>query len=200
MRTKRRRRETHRGRALGERLCLEQLELRRVLDSTVVFNEVMYHPIGDDPADEWIELHNQMSVDMDLSNWSIDGGVEFQFPDRVTVPGGGYLLVAKDPSRLVAAGVDSPIFGPFSGRLNDGGEQIVLKNKSDRVMDTIDYSDESPWPVGADGSGASLSKRDPQMGSADSASWTNSSLPGGTPGAENFQAFDQRKAVLQQSR
>src|SRR5262245_45680348 len=34
-------------------------------DSVISFNEVMYHPAGDDPALEWIELYNQMSVNMD---------------------------------------------------------------------------------------------------------------------------------------
>ena len=40
----------------------ETLEPRRVLDSTVVFNELMYHSVDDDPANEWIELHNQAYI------------------------------------------------------------------------------------------------------------------------------------------
>ena len=61
----------------------EPLEPRRVLDSTVVFNEVMYNPPGPtDDALEWIELSNQMAVDMDLSGWRLDGGVEFKIPLR----------------------------------------------------------------------------------------------------------------------
>ena len=43
----------------------EALEHRRVLDSTLVFNELMYHPAAElDGSDEWIELYSQMSVDM----------------------------------------------------------------------------------------------------------------------------------------
>ena len=35
-------------------------------DSVVVFNEIQYHPeLAEKP--EWIELHNQMAVDVDLS-------------------------------------------------------------------------------------------------------------------------------------
>ena len=43
-------------------------------DSTVVFNEVMYHPATNEAALEWVELHNQMSVDMDISRWSLGAG------------------------------------------------------------------------------------------------------------------------------
>src|ERR1051326_908988 len=50
-------------------------------DSVVVFNEIMYHPATNEPALEWLELHNQMAVNMDLSGWSLDGGVQFKFPE-----------------------------------------------------------------------------------------------------------------------
>jgi hypothetical protein len=31
----------------------------------VVFNEVMYHPASNEPAMEWVELHNQQAVDVE---------------------------------------------------------------------------------------------------------------------------------------
>jgi hypothetical protein len=37
------------------------------VDSVVVFNEVHYHPATNEVASEWVELHNQMAVDIDLS-------------------------------------------------------------------------------------------------------------------------------------
>src|SRR5215211_7359443 len=40
-------------------------------DSVVVFNEIMYHPATDEPALEWVELHNQNAVDVDLSDWRL---------------------------------------------------------------------------------------------------------------------------------
>ena len=80
---------------------LESLEPRYVLDSTVVFNELMYHPVDGEP--EWIELHNQMGVDMDLSGWRLDGGVQFAFPAGTVVPGQGYLVIASDPSAVAGA-------------------------------------------------------------------------------------------------
>jgi hypothetical protein len=37
-------------------------------DSTVVFNEIHYHPQDQEPALEWVELHNQMAVNMDFGH------------------------------------------------------------------------------------------------------------------------------------
>ena len=164
----------------------ERLETRYVLDSTVVFNEVMYHPNEGDQVGEWIELHNQMAVDMDLSNWSIRGGVDFKFPDNVTVPGGGFVVVAQNPDDIVAS--TDLIFGPFSGRISNGGDNLELRNRSQRLMDRLEYDDRDGWPVAADGSGATLAKIDLQSGSADSSNWRSSVLLGGTPGKINFES------------
>src|SRR6266568_3974413 len=71
-------------------------------DSAVVFNEIMYHPASNEAALEWLELHNQMAVNMDLSRWSLDGGVQFKFAEGTVVPGGGYLVVAVAPPALAA--------------------------------------------------------------------------------------------------
>ncbi len=174
--------------ALGKRrLRFEPLEARRVLDSTVVFNEVMYHPPNDDDgALEWIELYNQMAVNLDISKWTIEGGVDFSFPDNTIIPGFGYLVVAGDPAALESQSGYADALGPLVGRLDNGGERITLINNNDRVMNEIDYDDQGRWPVGPDGLGATLAKRDPNAGSKAPENWATSFVMGGTPGASNF--------------
>ncbi len=85
------------------RASLEPLEPRYLLDSTVVINELMYHPRVED-GPEWIELHNQQGVDMDISGWRLDGGVDFTFPEGTVVAGSGYLVISADPAAMAAAG------------------------------------------------------------------------------------------------
>lgn len=180
-------------------LCSGQLCHSR--DSVVVFNEVNYHPAGDESSLEWIELHNQQSVDVDLSAWRIDGGVQFDFELGTVISGGGYLLVAQDPEALNAAtGIENAI-GPFEGRLANGGEEIVLYKHNRlqvnddltgrRVMDRLDYGDNFPWPVAPDGSGATLAKRDPNTGTKQPENWVTSAEIGGTPGTVNFPTPDE---------
>ncbi|MCA9211862.1 MAG: lamin tail domain-containing protein [Planctomycetales bacterium] len=171
------------------RWSVEPLEARIVLDSTVVFNEIMYHPESGQDGAEWIELHNQMSVDMDLSDWTIDGGVSYQFPPDTKLAGGAYLVVARDPDAIQVANRNI-VFGPFDGRLSNGGERLRLLNRSERTMDQIEYSDRGDWPAGADGTGASLAKAEALAGSEDASNWTISARAGGTPGRANFVEFD----------
>jgi hypothetical protein len=86
---------------------------------------------------------------MDLSGWSLDGGIAFAFPEGTVIPAGGYLTVASDPSGIPGGAA----LGPFDGRLDNAGERLELRNNSGRLMDVVEYGDDEPWPAGADGSG-----------------------------------------------
>ena len=67
-------------------------------DSVVVVNEIMYHPA--DGSSEWIELYNQMGIDIDLSGWSLEGAVDYTFAEGTVIQSGDYLVVASDPASV----------------------------------------------------------------------------------------------------
>ncbi len=156
------------------------------VDSVVTFNEVQYHPTLGQGAGEWIELKNQNSTDVDLSGWRLDGGVDYVFPAGSVIGGGQYLVVAANPAALMAEARISGVLGPFSNSLANGGESVTLKNNNGRRMDEIAYGDQQPWPVAADGSGASLAKLDEMHDSVSPENWRASVPVGGTPGTYNF--------------
>ena len=175
-------------------------------DSVVVFNEIQYQPAGDNDALEYVELFNQLVVDVDISNWRIDG-VGYDFPEGTVLLARQYLVVAKDPAALAAATGFSGALGPYAGTLSNSGETLRLYNNNRafradgiggppggtvldsmegrRVMDEISYADNFPWPVAPDGSGVTLAKLDPMTGSAHPANWSNSAATNGSPGVAN---------------
>jgi len=153
-------------------------------DSILVFNEIHYNPADDVADTEWIELRSLNGVNVDASGWRLRGGVNFDFPEGTVVPGRGFLIIAADPNNATLAGKNA--LGPFVGALNNGGEALRIENADGRIMNEVSYSDSGDWPVGPDGSGATLAKVD--QGSADNrpANWVASREIGGTPGAANF--------------
>jgi hypothetical protein len=166
----------------------ESLEQRFVFDSTVVFNEIMYHPAsapGTEGDFEFVELFNQMAVNMDIGGWSLQGGIQYTFPSNTVINGRSYLVIASNPTALAGAGF-SGAMGPFTDRLGNAGDEIRLVNNSGRVMNVVEYSDAGDWPVGADGSGFSLAKLDKYASSDAAKNWTTSRNLNGTPGAANF--------------
>ena len=155
-------------------------------DSVVVFNEISYHPAGDAEALEWIELHNQMAVDVDISGWSIVDGVDLAFDEGTVISGGGYLVVARSPAAVEDATSFDGALGPWVGRLENGGERLELRDRNFRLMDRVTFDDSRAWPVAPDGSGHTLAKLDPLSASRPAANWRPSDQLLGTPGAENF--------------
>ena len=174
-------------------------------DSVVVFNEIHYQPAGDDNLLEYVELYNQLAVNVDISNWRI-GGIGYNFPERTVLPGGSYLVVAKDPAALQAATGYAGALGPFEGLLSNSGETLRLFSQRHafrtsrdagprgevtdslegrRIMDELAFADVYPWPSGPDGSGSTLAKIDPTTGTSSPSNWSVSREPNGTPGAEN---------------
>jgi len=168
----------------------------RAVDSVVVFNELHYHPATNELASEWVELHNQMAIDIDLSAWEITGGIDYTFAEGTIIPGGGYLVIAIDPVALTARTGLTNVAGPFTGRLNNAQGTVRLRDRNGRLMDEVDYRDGGKWPVAPDGSGATLAKRDPNSTSGPPEHWTSSVLLGGTPGGRNFPGDTAQRRLL----
>ena len=147
-------------------------------DSTVVFNEIRYHPANELTQTEWVELRSLQAVDVDIGAWRIEGGIDYTFPNGTVMPGLGYLVIAAAPGQIAGA------LGPFTGQLDNGGETIRLVNRNGRVMDELSYDDEGDWPLAPDGSGATLARTSASAASG-AQMWSGSAAIGGTPGAAN---------------
>ncbi len=124
----------------------------------VAVTEIMYHPVSEDDRDEYIEIKNTGSQLVDLTGWRFTEGISFVFQEGMIMPPGGRLVVAADPERLRSLfGLDrGSVAGPWNGSLSNSGERITLADHRGAVADTVAYDDEPPWPLEADGGGASL--------------------------------------------
>jgi hypothetical protein len=178
----------------------------------VVIAEIQYRPpdLGnaDNSTDEFLELRNLSAAAVPLfepgeptNAWRVRGGVEFDFPAGVTLAGGQTILLANlDPSDATAAGAFRlrygvlpavPLFGPYRGKLDNRRDRITLAQPVTTLageryfvtVDEVNYADAPPWPVGADGTGASLQRKDLAGYGDDAANWTAAIPTPGTPGS-----------------
>ena len=151
--------------------------------------EVMYNPPSE--GFEFIELHNASPTRaLQLEGATFTEGITFTFPaGAVLEPGGFGLLIRTTNSPAFRAyhalAPSVPIFGPYDGSLDNGGELLRLQTSlggSDLYQ--FSYGDEAPWPAQADGEGYSLVIR--EQGSPlpeSSRHWRRSTLPKGSPGS-----------------
>ena len=186
----------------------------------VVINEIMYHPpavdvLEDSTQDEYIELYNITPNTVTLfdpaaptNTWKLAGGVDYTFPQNLSLPGGGFLLLVNfDPVTDSVAlaefrarcnlGAGVPLFGPYNGKLSNTGETIGLYKPDPPqapphpdagfvpyvLVEHIDFLNIAPWPAGADGTGSSFQRQVAANYGNDPANWFVASPTAGSPNA-----------------
>jgi hypothetical protein len=180
----------------------------------LVITEIMYHPpdIGtnDNLIDEFVEIHNPTTALVTLydtsaptNRWRLRDGVDFDFPPNRSVPAGGYMVVVSfdptsNPSALATFRARYPstsnsiLVGPYSGKLDNGGEGVKLLKpdvpEADGsvpfvLVDYVAYSDRAPWPTNADGFNASLQRRHALGYANDPTNWLAAAATPGPAGA-----------------
>ncbi|MCJ7729939.1 MAG: lamin tail domain-containing protein, partial [Sedimentisphaerales bacterium] len=166
----------------------------------VVINEIHYNPDLAYELVEFIELYNPSDKAVDLSGWYFTG-VTYTFPPGAQIAAKGYVVVTEDPT---PAYVDvtvsgkygtnpSIVYGPFTGNLDNEGEQIELKNADGVEIDQVDYQLGFPWPTVGDavpetspGTGHSIQLVNPSFDNDLGGNW-RSAYP--TPGAANSAVY-----------
>ncbi|YCM42093.1 lamin tail domain-containing protein [Verrucomicrobiaceae bacterium 227] len=145
------------------------------LQAEIVINEIHYNSDPNTAKDEFIELYNTGTTEVDLSGWFFQEGVRFTFPAATVIGAGEYLVISQNPAALSARYGASSI-GPFDGGLSGSGETVELRQANGLVVDSVTYKDTFPWPVGAGGTGASMELINPSLDNDLGASWRSSQL------------------------
>ena len=130
---------------------------------------------------EFIELHNPSGSPVDLSQWRIRGGIEFDFDEGLRLDSNETLAVLSfnpDNPRnaerraafLANYGVESAVtlIGGYDGSLSNSQESIRLQAAAlteegttvHYFEDRVVYDDVQPWPESADGGGNALGRQD----------------------------------------
>lgn len=158
------------------------------LHAQVVINEIHYNPDGQMEDTEFVELWNSGDRAIDLGNWSMSAGIAYTFPAAAFIQAGGFVVIARSPHAFAVTypGVRH-VYGPFAtdNRLSNNGERLALSDASGVVVRELTYGASAPWPVEADGGGASLELRHPAFDPERPGSWAASTIARGTPGATN---------------
>ncbi|MDA0813269.1 MAG: lamin tail domain-containing protein [Verrucomicrobia bacterium] len=162
------------------------------VEASVVINEVFYNAPNELSDLEYVELHNTGDTTVDLSGWKLTKGIKFTFPGESSIAPGGFLVVCKDVKLFSRFYDEVEPLGAYDESLRNGSDKINLQDAIGKTIDSVEYSDQFPWPVSADGYSASLERICPAVDDDSVANWAPSVLsgnydaePAGTPGKRN---------------
>ncbi len=179
----------------------------------VVINEIMWMGSSVSSNDEWIELRNMTSHDIDLSEWTIEGaatakGVLAIPKDDIEhiIPAGGFYLISHysiadrvldTNATIIDVIVDLKIKSiSLANKYNDNG-QLILKDKGGNQIDKTPVADSAKWSAGEYKSKEayhSMERNNPAGNGADENNWHTcaqavnliaGAIECGTPRAEN---------------
>ena len=165
--------------------------------SNLVVSELHYHPANpttplelaessDRDDFEFIEFLNIGKAALDLSGIRFEAGITFAFPDNTVLKAGKHLLLIRNRAAFEAryGTIEGIQLFEYTGRLNNGGEQLLITGNGLNPVHDFTYDDQLPWPTEADGKGFSLILSSQAAGFplGEPASWTVSRHLGGSPG------------------
>jgi hypothetical protein len=164
-----------------------------IRQSNIVINELMYDPISGNDDDQYIELYNRSTNQVDLSGWQLSGGISFTIARNTILLPDSYLVIGRNAARLQTNFSNlnpSNCVGNFAGKLSHNGEQLALTmpdivvqtNKSGTVstnlihivVNELTYGTGGRWGQWSAGGGSSLELIDPNSNNRLAANWADS--------------------------
>ncbi|WP_428235481.1 lamin tail domain-containing protein [Gracilimonas sp.] len=107
----------------------------------VLFSEIFYDTPGTDADEEWIELYNPTSQQIDLTGYTIidnnGTGSSYTFPSGTVIEANSYFTVASNQAGFNALYTnDAYQYGGIPA-LNNGGDALLLNNASGSTIDQV---------------------------------------------------------------
>jgi len=156
------------------------------ISKTVVINEIAWMGTGASSSDEWIELYNNTSEQIELSGWQLifypptEGEpriITFESSLETTTPtidGFGYFLLERSNNKTVSD-IEADYIYILKGGLNNDGGILELRDKNKDLVDKIDCS--SGWFAGRGNPDyISMERINSRSSGSDPNNWANNNL------------------------
>ena len=166
----------------------ENTDINDTTDFGLVINEINYHSSDSYDSDDWIEIYNNSNNTVNMDSWVLkDENDEhiFIIAAHTEILPGQYLVFCSDTLKFAALFPDiESYYGNLGFGLGKGGDIVRLFDSNGLLVDMVEYDDTLPWPIQADGNGATLELINPFLDNSISKNWS-ASEGNGTPGTLN---------------
>jgi len=170
----------------GDRTLTAVFEARE-LDANIVINEINYNSNPHLDSGDWIELYNHGNSAVNLEGWKVqDSSADHSrtLPDY-DLNAGSYLVLCEDEAKFKNQFPEvTEIIGSLGFGLSGRGEKVQVFDQYGNLADSLEFSDQLPWPEKADGKGSTLELLNPDLDNTIASNWA-ASTGQGTPGQEN---------------
>ncbi len=121
------------------------------VNSAVLINEILANGVKE-PDSEWVELFNNDSSEVNLTNWNVSESFSRNFTLNTTIPANGFIVLVENFTlfnstfpNVNQSGIKVIGYGEIvpNFELSNSGGTVVLYNSSGNKVDSIDYAQSS---------------------------------------------------------
>lgn len=150
----------------------------------VTVSEFMYNDDADNDGGDWIELHNELDVPLNLSSVIVrDDNYfnRFRIPVNTLLAPGEHVVLVQDTALFNAQYDNVRVIGQLPYSLKNSSDAIRVYSYRGEEWVNIPFTDESPWPGNSDGTGRSVEWLEEATAQEMPFNWF-SGCPDGSPG------------------
>jgi len=158
--------------------------------NAVIINEIAWMGTNISANNEWIELYNESTQEIDLAGWILqatDGAPNIVLQDKI--PALGFFLLERTDNETVPNISADQI---YQGSLSNAGEKLLLTDNNGQTIDVVDCS--AGWLSGNNTTKQTMERcygvGDIPDPTPTPTLWENSQNPGGTPKQSNSQCLE----------
>lgn len=111
----------------------------------ITIGSLDFNPASGNQDHEYVELVNNESAYIDVSGWSIDGGITHTLEPGTVIPPGDSLFLSpnaiafRDRTTSPTGGEQNYVQGNYLGKLSNFGETITLSDSNGVIIDSETY-------------------------------------------------------------
>lgn len=119
------------------------IPLPQEISPPITFGEVDPNPADGDQQKEFIEIKNPTDAAVDITGWTVSGGIDHTFRPGTVIPARDHLYLANSAlafrSRITGPGGGQQLFvqGGWAGSLSARGENLTIKNDTGVVVASL---------------------------------------------------------------
>ena len=156
----------------------------------LVINEINYHSSQSHVSGDWVEIHNPLTYEVNLTNWYLQDSQNdhvFTLPEEASIGPGQFVILATDSASFnFLNDINAPVYGAVTFGFGNSGDHLRLFHPSGILVDEVFTPDTTPWPWQADGYGPTLELNNPASDNSLPQNWNAWENRLGTPGAPNY--------------
>ena len=134
---------------------------------------------------EWLELYNNTNLPTPLDGWELQfyrENLDWSIKLKGIIQPNSYFLIVS--SEKISPSYDLN-YSNLSGKLNNKGQKLTLKDNLGNLIDNFDCFSQGKWFAGNNATKQTMERINTLTEASNPSDWTTSKDPGGTPKAKN---------------